>query len=148
MRFGILRRNSRWPPKMAGKLFLRKVASRQSKYSGGKKFRRNRSISHRFWDKWVFTFYAEIQDGRQIWWENHFWGKLPEDSEDALWVKNSIKIALSLIVSEINMFLHFTLKFKMVAKKLLGKYFLRKVASRLYRYPVCKKICLAPYLRY
>ena len=31
----------------------------------GKKFQRNRSISHRFGEKCVFAFYAEIQDGRK-----------------------------------------------------------------------------------
>ena len=30
-----------------------------------KKFRQNRSISHCFQDKCIFTFYAEIQNGRQ-----------------------------------------------------------------------------------
>ena len=40
--FYVLPRNSRWPPKVAGKRFLGKV---------GQKFRQNRSISFRFRDK-------------------------------------------------------------------------------------------------
>ena len=38
----------------------------------GQKFCQNRSILHRFRDKCDFAFYAEIQDGRQKWWENDF----------------------------------------------------------------------------
>ena len=37
------------------------------------------TISHRFQDKCIFAFYAEIQDGRQKWQENNFWEKLPDD---------------------------------------------------------------------
>ena len=32
-----------------------------------KKFRQNRSISHRFQDKCAFAFYTKIQDGHQKW---------------------------------------------------------------------------------
>ena len=63
--FGGLRRNSRWPPKVAGKRFLRKIASRLYRYPAGQKFCQNRSISLCFRDKHVFVFYTEIQDGRQ-----------------------------------------------------------------------------------
>ena len=40
---------------------------------GVKNFRRNRSISHGFRDKCVFTFYVEIQEnaGKTNFWENH-----------------------------------------------------------------------------
>ena len=38
----------------------------------GSNIRRNHSISHRFWDKRVFVFYEEIQDGRPKWQENDF----------------------------------------------------------------------------
>ena len=62
---------------------------------GGKKFRPNRCISHRFPDKCVFTFYAEIQDGRQKWQENDFWENMPVDSGDTLALKNFNEIALS-----------------------------------------------------
>ena len=41
---------------------------------------------------------------------------MPVDSADTLWVKNFVEIALSRSVSEINMFLHFTQKFKLAAK--------------------------------
>ena len=71
------------------------------------KFCRNRSISLRFWDKRIFAFYAEIQDGRQKWWENDFCKKLPVDSANTLWVKNFVEVALSRSVSEINAFLCF-----------------------------------------
>ena len=53
--------NSRWPPKVAGKRFLGKVASRLCRYY---------CISPCFQDKCVLAFYAEIQDGRQKWREN------------------------------------------------------------------------------
>ena len=63
-----------------------------------------------------FAFYTEIQDGRQKWRENDFWEKLPVNSADILWVKKFVEIALSRTVPEINAFLHFTQKFKMVAQ--------------------------------
>ena len=50
---------------MAGKRFLGKLASTLCSYPVGQKFCQNRSISHRYQDKCVFVFYAEIQDGRQ-----------------------------------------------------------------------------------
>ena len=52
----------------------------------------------------INTFYAEIQDGRQKWWENNFGGKSPEDFADTYWIKNFIEIALSRSVSEKNGF--------------------------------------------
>ena len=64
----------------------------------------------------VFAFYAEIQDGCQKWRENNFWEKWSLDSADTLLVKNFVKINLCHTVSEINVFLHFTQKFKMAAK--------------------------------
>ena len=63
-----------------------------------------------------FEFYTEIQDGCQNWRENDFCGKLPLDSADTLRVKNFIKIDICHTVSEINMFLCFTQKFKIAAK--------------------------------
>ena len=48
---------------MAGKRFFAKVASKRYAYPKGKKFCRNRSILHRFRDKYTFVFYTEIQDG-------------------------------------------------------------------------------------
>ena len=70
--FCILRRNSNWPPKVAGKRFLRKVTSRLCRYPACQKFCRNRSISLRFQDKRIFVFNTEIQDGSQKWRENIF----------------------------------------------------------------------------
>ena len=46
-----------------------------------------------------FVFYAELQDGRN--WENDFWEKLPDDSQDALGVTNFVEIAPSCSASEI-----------------------------------------------
>ena len=82
----------------------------------GQKFRRNCSISLRFQDKLVFAFNAEIQDGRQEWRENDFCEKSPVDSANTLRVKSFVEIALSHTVSEINVFMCFTQKFKMAAK--------------------------------
>ena len=58
------RRNSRWLPKVVGKRFFGKVASRLCRYPASQKFHQNRSISLHFRDKSVF---AEIQDGCQKW---------------------------------------------------------------------------------
>ena len=99
-----------------GKRFLGKVASRVCIYPVGQKFHRSRSISLRFRVKWVFAFNAEIQGGRQKWWKNDFCEKPPVDSADTLKVKNFVEIALPRSISEINAFLRFTQKFKMVTK--------------------------------
>ena len=64
----------------------------------------------------MFVFYAEIQDGRQNWRENDFYEKSPADSADTIGVKNFVEITLSRSVSEINVFLCLTQKFKMAAK--------------------------------
>ena len=80
------------------------------------KFRQNRSISSRYRDKHVFAFNSEIQDGCQKCWENDFCEKSPVHFEDTLWVKNFVEIVLSRSVSEINMFLCLTQKFKMAAE--------------------------------
>ena len=50
MCFCVLHRNSRWPPKMVGKRFLVKNASRLCRYPAGQKFRQNRTILHRLQD--------------------------------------------------------------------------------------------------
>ena len=62
-----------------------------------------------------FLFYAEIQDGRQKWWENNICQQVADDSAYILGLKNFVEIALSCIVSKIHVFLHFTQKFKMAA---------------------------------
>ena len=102
--FCVLHRNSRWPPKVAGKQFLQKVARRLCRSPVGQKFCRNRSILFRFRDKHVFVIYAEIQDGCQKWRENNFCKKSPVDSANILRVKNFVEIAPSCSVSEINAF--------------------------------------------
>ena len=53
-------------------------------------------------------------------------------------IKKFVEIALSRSVSEINTFLHLTQKFKMAAKS-SGKTILRKVTSRIHRYPADPK---------
>ena len=73
-------------------------------------------ILHRSRDKCVFTFYSEIQDGRQKWREGDFCEMSPLHSADTLRVKTFPEIALSYTVSKINAFLRFTKKFKMGAK--------------------------------
>ena len=110
--FCIVRRNSKWPPEVAGKLFLGKVTSRLCRYPVGKKFCRNCSVSEinpylHLTKKFKM---ATKSEGKMI------SGKRPVESADTLRVKNFIKIALSRSVSEINFFLRFMQKFKMAAK--------------------------------
>ena len=124
--FCVLRRNSRWPPKVVGKQFLKKVASRLWRYPAGQKFCRNRSILLRFQYKHFFSCFAQIQDGCQKWRENDLGEKSSVDSAGTLRVKNFIEITLSCSVSE---------------PKVAGKRFLGKAASRLCRYPVDQKFC-------
>ena len=114
--FCVQRRNSRWPPKVAGKHYLRKVTSRFWSCPAGQKFRRNRSISLCYLDKHIFAFNAEIQDGRQKSVGKTTFAKSPVDSADTLWVKNFVEIPVSQSIIEINMFLRLTQKFKMAAK--------------------------------
>ena len=79
MRFCILSRNSRWPPKVAGKRFLLKVAIRLFIYPAGPKFCRivqTCTVS----EISVFTSHTEIQDGRQKWQESDFCEKSPVHS--------------------------------------------------------------------
>ena len=132
--FCILCRISRWPPKVVGKQFLRKVSSRLCRYPVGQKFCRNHSILLRFRVKHIFLFNTDFQDSWQQWSENVFCEIMPVDSADTLRVKNFVEIAPSHFISKINTFLHFTQKFKM-APKSDGKQFLSKVGSRLCKYP-------------
>ena len=80
---------------MAAKRFLQRVTSRLRRHPVDQKFRRNRSISLRYQDKCVFAFNAEIQDGRQKWWENDFLRKVTSSFVHTLRVKNFAEIALS-----------------------------------------------------
>ena len=124
MLFCVLCKNSRWPPKVAGKRFFGKVATTLCRYPVGQKFRRNRSISLCFR---FFAFYAEIQDGHQQWQEIDFWGKLQEHFADTLWVKNFVDIALSRSDSA---FLRFMQKFKMATKSGRKTIFLGKLQEQ------------------
>ena len=99
MHFCILHRNSRWPPKMAGKRFSVKNASTFCRYPVGQKFRRNHYIPHYLRDKGALVSYAEIQDGHQK--------NSPVDSAAILRVKTFVEIALARTVSEINISLCF-----------------------------------------
>ena len=45
-------------------------------------------MSHRFQDKCIVAFYAEIQDGRKKWQKIDFREKSPVESADTLRVKN------------------------------------------------------------
>ena len=114
--FCISHRNSRWPPKVAGKQFLQNVADRLHRYPADQKIRPNRSISLCFQDKHVFVFNAEIQDGHQKWRENNFCKMSPIDSTDTLRIKKFVQIALSRSVSKINVFSCLMQKFKMATK--------------------------------
>ena len=75
----------------------------------GKKFARNRSISYDFRDIATFSFSAKIQDGRRKWRKLKF-PPFAQDSCTTLWVKNSLEIALSLMVFQILTLLPFSAK--------------------------------------
>ena len=49
-------------------------------------------------------FYAEIQDGRQKWWENDFSAKTPIEYAGTLRVKNFVEKFLACFISKINTF--------------------------------------------
>ena len=84
----------------------------------GQKFRLNRSISHNFQDTSIFVFYNFCEKFKiaAIFGETNFFENWVYHSAYILWVKNFVEIALSHFISEINVFLHFTQKFKMAAK--------------------------------
>ena len=113
--------------------FLRKVASRLCRYHAGQKFRSNRSILLCLRGKCVFAFNAEIQEGRQKWLENQFCEKSPVALKIPCGSKilsKSLDLPLPLLeaisnvansgisssVSEINRFLRLMQKFKMATK--------------------------------
>ena len=88
----------------------------------------------------VFTFHAEIQDGRQKWQESDFCEKSPIHSGYSL-VENFDEIALSCTVKEIEVNLCFCI-FGKNSKMQNGchfwgeEMFLKIAQSRLLRYPV------------
>ena len=85
-------------------------------YPMGKKFTRNRSISYGFRDIYNCLFSAEIQDGHQKWSKLKLFPFAQNTLGTTLWVKNSLKIGLSLMVSEIFTIFYFPLKSKMAAR--------------------------------
>ena len=98
-----------------------------------------RNFSNGFPDKCVLHFAQKFKMPTKKWRENDFCKMSPVHSADTLWVQNFVKIALSRTVSEINVLLRFTQKFKMAAKSGGKAIFSRKVASRLCIYPVGPK---------
>ena len=64
--FCVLCSNSRWPPKMRAKQFLKNLAD-DCVYPMGQNFCSNHPMYHCFHDKCVLAFYAKIQDGCQKW---------------------------------------------------------------------------------
>ena len=142
----ILCRKSRWSPKVAGKRFLIKVASRLYIHPVGQKFCRNCSISHRFQDKCITVssrnsrwqpkvagkFEANLCFsifGKHL--KIHFWGeeiflKLPiVHWLDTLWVENFKEITLSLTVKAIEANLCFSI-FGKNSKFQNGRHFWRE----------------------
>ena len=82
-----------------------------------------------------FAFYTEFQDGFRKWQENNFGQILASDSAYTLQIKNFIEMAVSHIISEINVFLYFKQKFNMGIKS-GGKTIFGKSFRKLYTYPV------------
>ena len=113
--FFVLRRNSRWPPKMAGKRFWGKSPV-DSAYTLWVENFVEITLSCIVSEISVFAFYTEIQDGCQKWRKSDFCKKSPVDSADNLRIKNFVEIVLSRTVSKIDALLCFTQKFKMAAK--------------------------------
>ena len=70
-------------------------------YPVGQKLAQNRSISYGFQDIHTFSFSAKIQDDHQKWRKLKFFPLGIGHSCTTLWVKNSLKIALSLTICEI-----------------------------------------------
>ena len=115
MRFYILHKNSRWPPKIAGKRLLGTLTSTLCSYPVGQKFIEI-ALSHTISKINAFVHFTQkfkmaAKNGRK-----DFWKKSLVHSAYTLYIKNFVEIALSHIVSEINAFLHFTQKFKMAAR--------------------------------
>ena len=80
-------------------------------YPVNPKSHKNCSKSDHFQDKWVFVFYAEIQDTGQKWQENDVGQKVADDFAYILQLKTFCQnVSLSCTVSTITAFLHFTWK--------------------------------------
>ena len=85
-------------------------------YPVGQKFARNCSIPYGFRDIHTFSFSTKIQDGHQKWQKIEILPHFTGHSCTTLWVKNSLEIALSLMVFEIFTLFHFPQKSKMAVK--------------------------------
>ena len=93
----------------------------------GQKFARNHSISYGFRDIHTFSFSAKIQDGRQKWRKLIIFPFCTGHSCTTPRVKNSLEIALSLMVFEIFVIFHFLQKSKMATKIQDGRQKWRKL---------------------
>ena len=112
--FCVLRRNSRWPPKVAGKRFLRK--SPVDWVVRVKNFVEI-ALSRSFSEINAFLCLAQkFKMAAKSGGKTFFSKIMPVDSADTPWVKNFVEIALFHSVSEINAFLRFMQKFKMATK--------------------------------
>ena len=107
--FFIFRKNPRWPPKLKFPPLHRTLLY----HPVGQKFARNRSISYRFPD--IDTFPFSPKNPRWLP-KIEIFPLCTRDSCTTLWVKNSLKIALSLTVFEILTLFYFPLKSKMAAE--------------------------------
>ena len=116
--FSFSAKNVRWPPKVAKIEIFPPLTRRLLYHPAGQKFAQNRSISYGFRDIDTFLFSAKIQKGRQKWRKLIFY----PFAQDILVLpcrskKNSLEIALSLMVFEIFTLFHFfPLKSKKAAK--------------------------------
>ena len=73
----VLHRNSTRLPKMAGKCFFDKTHQMTLPTPCGSKISSKIALTGTI--RYVFVFYAEIQDGCQKQWENDFWQIVPYD---------------------------------------------------------------------
>ena len=85
-------------------------------YPVSPKFCQNCSILHSFRDKYFFTYFREIQDGRENGGENKFWQKWQMTLHIPYGTKILLKITLFRRVSKTNAFLVLRRKFKMATK--------------------------------
>ena len=116
MRFCTLRGNSRWPPKVAGKRFLPKVASTLCRYPMGPNFVEIALSRTVFKINALLRFRQKFKIAAKSGGKAIYAKKLPVHYSYTLLVQNYVEIALSRTVLEINALLRFTKKFKMAAK--------------------------------
>ena len=112
-------------PKMAGKLFWGRWEDDSADTLGVKNVAEiafSGTISKKNVD-FFFSFYTEVQDGHQKWWENDYWENVASTLCRYTGGGGGSKILTkSRTISETNViFMHFTQKFKMAGKRLLAK---------------------------